>query len=287
MHAGAFFVFFSTEVRVPWHKLRHLAQTWPFPEFPSEGIDRKIFQWIPYIPNCDGIDNNAKNITDPEPSMHNCQEAGIPAQYFRSSSGWTTYFMLWNGLFLGQQMTLCERLPSAYENKGLIFSPVWNFYPPTKMFSPITGGKCWSDPTELQHATKQDSRGEGCMQCHQNVGCWKTKAHCDVGRHSRKTKAATFRYFQTEDPSKGNFSLWHPHLCAQRGVDDSRPHGRLDLNCQATTGNTSSLASCGGQLLWLPRGKCSCKAGRSMHRHCCHIGWPQPVIQPLDVSIQG
>lgn len=46
---------------------------------------------------------------------------GIEAKDFKASSGWTTRFMRRHGLTLRRRTTLCQRLPSAYEDKVVDF----------------------------------------------------------------------------------------------------------------------------------------------------------------------
>lgn len=46
---------------------------------------------------------------------------GIATKDFRASSGWTTRFMRRNGLSLRRRTSLCQRLPSAYEDKVIDF----------------------------------------------------------------------------------------------------------------------------------------------------------------------
>ncbi|KAH8034046.1 hypothetical protein HPB51_019141 [Rhipicephalus microplus] len=49
------------------------------------------------------------------------QRLGLATKDFRASSSWTTRFMRRNALLLRRRTSLCQRLPSAYEDKVIDF----------------------------------------------------------------------------------------------------------------------------------------------------------------------
>ncbi|KAL1426858.1 hypothetical protein MTO96_017935 [Rhipicephalus appendiculatus] len=119
------------------------------------------------------------------------QRLGIATKDFGASSGWTTHYMRRNGLSLRRRMSLCLRLPFAYEDKVIDFHKFITTIRKKNAFLLSQIGN--ADQTPLTFDMPRSTTV--------NMWCGEAGMHHDARSDSRRLEAAAVCYSKTENYS--------------------------------------------------------------------------------------